>query len=135
MKTQLINVPLSFRVFCVIPFQVETVGDCYVAVAGLPDPRRDHAVVMAKFARQCLLQLSKLTKQLEVMLGPDTADLTMRIGLHSGPVTAGVLRGDRPRFQLFGKTKVKILLYTTLPCVIVLLLTFQLLGILAQGIL
>jgi class 3 adenylate cyclase len=28
----------------------------------------------------------------------------MRFGLHSGPVTAGVLRGDRSRFQLFGDT-------------------------------
>jgi Adenylate and Guanylate cyclase catalytic domain len=28
----------------------------------------------------------------------------MRFGLHSGPVTAGVLRGDRARFQLFGDT-------------------------------
>lgn len=33
-----------------------------------------------------------------------TADLAMRIGIHSGPVTAGVLRGDRSRFQLFGDT-------------------------------
>lgn len=30
--------------------------------------------------------------------------LGMRIGLHSGPVTAGVLRGDKSRFQLFGDT-------------------------------
>ena len=37
-------------------------------------------------------------------LGPDTADLSMRFGLHSGPVTAGVLRGERSRFQLFGDT-------------------------------
>ena len=28
----------------------------------------------------------------------------MRFGMHSGPVTAGVLRGDRARFQLFGDT-------------------------------
>ena len=35
---------------------------------------------------------------------PDTGDLAMRFGLHSGPVTAGVLRGDRARFQLFGDT-------------------------------
>jgi class 3 adenylate cyclase len=85
-------------------FKVETVGDCYVAVVGLPDPRKDHALVMARFARQCLYQLSILLKKLEVSLGPDTADLAMRIGLHSGPVTAGVLRGERSRFQLFGDT-------------------------------
>lgn len=28
----------------------------------------------------------------------------MRVGIHSGPVTAGVLRGDKGRFQLFGDT-------------------------------
>jgi hypothetical protein len=39
-----------------------------------------------------------------VILGPDTTDLQMRVGLHSGPVTAGVLRGERSRFQLFGDT-------------------------------
>lgn len=31
-------------------------------------------------------------------------ELSLRIGLHSGPVTAGVLRGQRSRFQLFGDT-------------------------------
>ena len=38
------------------------------------------------------------------IIGPDTGDLAMRTGLHSGPVTAGVLRGDKSRFQLFGDT-------------------------------
>lgn len=85
-------------------FKVETVGDCYVAVAGLPEPRKDHAVVMARFARDCLTKMNDLTKRLEVTLGPDTADLSIRVGLHSGPVTAGVLRGDKSRFQLFGDT-------------------------------
>jgi 3'5'-cyclic nucleotide phosphodiesterase/Adenylate and Guanylate cyclase catalytic domain len=31
-------------------------------------------------------------------------DLGIRIGLHSGPVTAGILRGEKARFQLFGET-------------------------------
>jgi class 3 adenylate cyclase len=85
-------------------FKVETVGDCYVAVAGLPEPRKDHAVAMVKFAHECLRKISELTKRLEVELGPDTGDLTIRVGVHSGPVTAGVLRGERSRFQLFGDT-------------------------------
>jgi len=85
-------------------FKVETIGDCYVAVAGLPEPRHDHAVVMARFANDCLRKMFQLTRELEVVLGPDTGDLSMRFGLHSGPVTAGVLRGDRGRFQLFGDT-------------------------------
>jgi class 3 adenylate cyclase len=85
-------------------FKVETVGDCYVAVAGLPEPRKDHAVAMVKFGQECLKKLGELTKRLEVELGPDTGDLTVRVGIHSGPVTAGVLRGERSRFQLFGDT-------------------------------
>jgi class 3 adenylate cyclase len=49
-------------------------------------------------------RMNEVTKELEVTLGPDTGDLSMRFGLHSGPVTAGVLRGERSRFQLFGDT-------------------------------
>jgi len=75
-----------------------------VAVAGLPEPRADHAIVMAKFARECMKKMNEVTKRLEVSLGPETGDLTMRFGLHSGPVTAGVLRGEKSRFQLFGDT-------------------------------
>jgi class 3 adenylate cyclase len=85
-------------------FKVETVGDCYVAVTGLPEPNKDHAVVMCRFARECLTQFNDLASKLEVVLGPDTGDLAIRVGLHSGPVTAGVLRGDKSRFQLFGDT-------------------------------
>ena len=43
-----------------------------------------------------------LLQRLELELGPDTSDLGIRVGLNSGPVTAGVLRADRARFQLFG---------------------------------
>ena len=109
---------------------METIGDCYVAVCGLPKARSDHAIVMANFARECLFKMHDQLMFLETSLGPDTASLGMRIGLHSGSVTAGklflhlyhtalsvhqktdivlpvlvsstigVLRGDRARFQL-----------------------------------
>jgi len=85
-------------------FKVETVGDCYVAAAGIPEYREDHATVLVRFAGTIMNVMSKLMKELEVTLGPDTGDLTLRIGLHSGPVTAAVLRGQRSRFQLFGDT-------------------------------
>ena len=85
-------------------FKVETIGDSYVAVTGLPEPREDHAICMVKFARDCRTQLLDLVRKLEVTLGPGTGALEMRFGLHSGPVTAGVLRGQKSRFQIFGDT-------------------------------
>ena len=86
-------------------FKVETVGDCYVAATGIPRAQEDHAVIMARFARYCLRSTSKLlTGKLSDRLGPDTEHMQLRVGLHSGPVTGGVLRGKKARFQLFGDT-------------------------------
>ena len=111
----------SFRLHSNIP-----VGDCYVAVVGVPTARKDHAVVAARFARDIMRRFDFLSKGLVQELGPgkgylrapwllpldpltvlsvsftDTEDLDVRIGIHSGSVTAGVLRGERARFQLFG---------------------------------
>jgi class 3 adenylate cyclase len=85
-------------------FKVETVGDCYVAATGVPTYQKDHATIMVCFANDIMIKMSVLVKELEVSLGPDTGDLALRIGIHSGPITAGVLRGQRSRFQLFGDT-------------------------------
>jgi Adenylate and Guanylate cyclase catalytic domain len=51
-------------------FKVETIGDCYVAVVGLPMPRKSHAVIMARFANDCLSKMKELTLVLEKTLGP-----------------------------------------------------------------
>jgi Adenylate and Guanylate cyclase catalytic domain len=76
-------------------YKVETIGDCYVGVCGAPVPSKDHVVVMSRFARDCVNKVHSVLRQLEIELGPDTAELGMRFGLHSGAVTAGVLRGER----------------------------------------
>jgi class 3 adenylate cyclase len=65
---------------------------------------QNHAGVMAHFARECMAQMQELVQKLEVKLEADTADLAIRVRMHSDPFTAGVLRCDRDRFQLFGET-------------------------------
>ena len=69
----------------------------------------DHCCAMAMFASQIVLDFDRVVAELagdEISggLGHDTANLRLRVGCHSGPVTAGVLRGDKGRFQLFGDT-------------------------------
>lgn len=55
-----------------------------MAVTGLPDPQKNHAVIMARFAMECKSKMKDVTKKLVKTLGPETEDLRMRFGLHSG---------------------------------------------------
>lgn len=75
-----------------------------MAATGIPESqgKTEHAVIMVRFALQCMSKFQVLINELADTLGTDTRDLGFRVGIHSGPVTAGVLRGERSRFQLFG---------------------------------
>ena len=89
-------------------FKIETIGDCYVAATGLPQAQPHHATIMVKYASDMIRKLRDLiATDLADRLGEDTRDLALRVGIHSGPVTAGVLRGDKGRFQVFGDTVVR----------------------------
>ena len=69
-----------------------------MAATGLPREQPDHAVRMALFAHQCLMQFQRIINEdLSPRLGTDCQTLALRVGIHSGPVTAGVLRGDKSR--------------------------------------
>ena len=57
---------------------------------------------MAKFGRDCMLKMNEILRRVSDRLGPDTCNLQFRVGLHSGSVTGGILRGQKARFQLFG---------------------------------
>ena len=50
------------------------------------------------------IRLFRTTMKLTTFTIDSKLELTMRMGLHSGPVTGGVLMGDKARFQLFGDT-------------------------------
>ena len=55
-------------------FKIETIGDSYVAVVGVPKPRKEHAVIMVKFANDMRSKMMELTTELEECLGPVRID-------------------------------------------------------------
>lgn len=77
--------------------KIKTVGDAYMAVAGLPTPRADHAQAAAEMALALQDVLAHRT-------APDGAPVRMRIGLHTGPVVAGVIGTRKFIYDLWGDT-------------------------------
>mmetsp|Transcript_42798 Transcript_42798/g.46473 ORF Transcript_42798/g.46473 Transcript_42798/m.46473 type:complete len:104 (-) Transcript_42798:641-952(-) len=59
---------------------------------------------MGRFAFESIKKMKESTQELELSIGPGTADLCLRVKFHSGPTIAGVLRGEKAWFQLFGDT-------------------------------
>ena len=77
--------------------KIKTIGDCYMAVCGLPEHREDHATRVAGLARDMLDCL----RQFNVTRG---GDLHIRIGLNAGPVVAGVIGRSKFIYDLWGDT-------------------------------
>jgi class 3 adenylate cyclase/CheY-like chemotaxis protein len=77
--------------------KIKTVGDAYLAVAGVPVPRPDHADAAAELA----LRMAETTADLAPHLG---ADYRLRIGLHSGPILAGVIGRRKFSYDVWGDT-------------------------------
>ena len=77
--------------------KIKTIGDAYMAVAGLPDPWPDHA---ARAARMALAMLDATAR-----VAAETGEkLALRIGLHSGPVVAGVIGRRKFTYDMWGDT-------------------------------
>ena len=77
--------------------KIKTIGDCYMAVCGLPSACPDHAGKMAHMA----LRMLELTQQYGQTKG---VNLQLRIGLNSGPVVAGVIGTTKFIYDLWGDT-------------------------------
>jgi class 3 adenylate cyclase len=75
--------------------KVKTVGDCYMAAAGVPNPRPDHARAAALLA----LDMRDVVATSAVAAWPG---LEVRIGMNSGPVVGGVIGTKRFLYDLWG---------------------------------
>jgi class 3 adenylate cyclase/CheY-like chemotaxis protein len=75
--------------------KIKTIGDAYMAAAGLPLPRPDHAEAIADFALAMLDTLEALNPTLDV-------PFEIRVGIHTGPVVAGVIGSHRFLYDIWG---------------------------------
>jgi class 3 adenylate cyclase len=77
--------------------KIKTIGDAYMVVGGLPDPRPDHVEAVAEMA---LAMRAEVTGHVD----PGGQPLAVRIGIDTGPVVAGVIGTSRFSYDLWGDT-------------------------------
>ena len=77
--------------------KIKTIGDAYMVVGGLPIPRPDAAEAIASMALQMQATLQEFNRQ-------HSQQLQLRIGIHLGPVVAGVIGVSKFIYDLWGDT-------------------------------
>jgi class 3 adenylate cyclase len=75
--------------------KIKTIGDAYMAVGGLPIPRPDHAELCAEMALGMFEDLRQFNRE-------NGTELSMRVGINSGPVVAGVIGFTKFSYDLWG---------------------------------
>lgn len=77
--------------------KIKTIGDAYMVVGGLPTPRQDHAQAIAEMA----LDMQQEIRRLSLV---HNEAFSIRIGINTGPVIAGVIGIKRFIYDLWGDT-------------------------------
>jgi len=77
--------------------KIKTIGDAYMVVGGLPTPRTDHAEAIAEMALDMLDEIAQFHAE-------TGEPLSMRIGINTGPVVAGVIGTNKFIYDLWGDT-------------------------------
>lgn len=77
--------------------KIKTVGDAYMVAGGLPDPQTDHVAACARMA----LDMMEAVR----LIGNETGEtIELRIGIHCGPVIAGVIGTRKYAYDVWGDT-------------------------------
>lgn len=77
--------------------KIKTIGDAYMVAAGLPIPRADHVLAAAEMGLDMLAEIQRYNRD------HDSA-FRLRIGIHTGPVVAGVIGAQKFSYDLWGDT-------------------------------
>jgi len=77
--------------------KIKTIGDAYMVVGGLPTPHPDHAEAIANMALDMQRVITKFNNQ-------NNQTLSIRIGINTGPVVAGVIGIKKFSYDLWGDT-------------------------------
>jgi adenylate cyclase len=77
--------------------KIKTIGDAYMAAAGVPTPRPDQARALAEAALDMLGEVDRIARSRDVAM-------LARIGIATGPVMAGVIGARRLTYDVWGDT-------------------------------
>ena len=77
--------------------KIKTIGDAYMVAGGLPEPLPDHTHRVAALAIEMLSIVQRMRARLDI-------DLKVRIGIHVGPVVAGVIGTHKFIYDVWGDT-------------------------------
>ena len=76
--------------------KIKTIGDAFIAAGGVPDPRPDHAEAVADLALAMQQEVVRLNTGLR-------DPFSLKIGIDSGPVVAGVIGTTKFAYDVWGK--------------------------------
>jgi class 3 adenylate cyclase len=77
--------------------KIKTIGDAYMVVGGLPRRSPDHAQAIAQMALDMQIAIAKFNAE-------NQQNFSIRIGIHSGSVVAGVIGIKKLTYDLWGDT-------------------------------